>query len=231
MIRHPAIPANASAAEALALLQAAGWRQIGVGDWSWVLTDAAGGWAARVTPFDPAYRMHAETCLAGPPNRWLPHMQAVLPLRGDGYVVMMERLFAADEAAAAAFCADLGIRNDSGYEVAVSDGQADADLAALRERLLGLLAEGARRYRLWGGSDIRPGNVMADPHGQLKLVDPVFVRGKAIIAAIQDGRRDLLADFTRDQLEAFTTIPAFVPGPGTDTLRGQLAALYADQAR
>jgi hypothetical protein len=74
--------------------------------------------------------------------------------------------------------------------------------------LLVLLADGAR-LRLWGGSDIRPGNVMVDAQGQLKLVDPIFLRGKAIVDALRDERPDLLTDFSRGQLEDFLTIPVF----------------------
>lgn len=225
----PPISPDATAAEARALLEAAGWREIGVGDWSWVLADPGGTLAARVTPFDPAYLMHARACLDGPPNRWLPRVDAILPLRRDGHVVVMERLWPAAEEHAAAFCSALGIRNDSGYAPPpdLPFPEADEDLTTLRERLERLIAQGARRFKLWGGSDIRPGNVMADAQGRLKLVDPVFVRGLGIIEAISEGRRDLLADFSREQLEDFMTIPPFKPGEDTDALRRRLRELYA----
>jgi len=222
------ISPDMTADAARAALASSGWRQIGVGDWSWVLEDPTGASAARVTPFDPAYRLHAEACLAGPVNAWSPRVDAIAPLRDDGYVVLMERLWPAEEAAAAALCARLAIGNDSGYqtpEAGAADD--DPDLADLRDRIVRLLAEGARRYRLWGGSDIRPGNIMADAQGRLKLVDPLFLNGKKLVAAIQEGRSDLLADFTRQQLEAFSTIPPFAPGPETDAFRRRLAELYA----
>lgn len=224
----PTIPPTATAAEARALLEAAGWRQVGVGDWSWVLADPSGAVAARVTPFDPAYRLHAQACLDGPPNRWLPRIEAILPLRRDGYVVVMERLWPADEERADAFCGALGIRNDSGYAPPgdLPFPEADDDLAALRTRILALIDDGARRFKLWGGSDIRPGNVMADAEGRLKLVDPVFVRGLGIIEAVRDGRSDLLADFSREVLEDFMTIPPFQPGEEADALRRRLNELY-----
>lgn len=200
-----------------------GWRQAGTGDWSWVFVDEAR--AARVTPFDPAYRMHAEACLAGDANRWLPHIDAILPLRRDGYVTVMERLRRAPEEQAEVFCAALGIPNDCGYaapELDVSAMHADADLAALRERLLALLGEGRRRYRFWGGSDIRPGNMMADAEGRLKLVDPLFVSGPRLVEAIASGDRRVLCDFTCAQLHDFLTIPAFKPGAETEAMRRQL---------
>lgn len=227
MSHIPHIPPDATAGQALALLEAAGWREVGAGDWSWVLSDPSGVLAARVTPFDPAYRLHAQAVLDGPPNRWLPRIDTVLPLAGDGYVVIMERLWPAPEDAAAAFCAALGVRNESGYQLdeTLAFPQADADLAALRARVLALSAEGSRRWRLWGGSDVRPGNVMADAQARLKLVDPLFLRGLAVVEAITEGRVEDLGDFRRDQLEAFLTIPPFKPGPETDALRRKLSAL------
>lgn len=105
--------------------------------------------------------------------------------------------------------------------------EADEDLAALRERLERLIAQGGQRFKLWGGSDIRPANMMADSEGRLKLVDPVFVRGLGIIEAVGEGRRDLLADFSLEQLEDFMTIPPFQPGEETDALRRRLQELYA----
>ncbi len=224
----PLIPPAATAAEARALLEATGWRQVGVGDWSWVLADPSDSWAARVTPFDPAYRLHAQACLDGPPNRWLPKIDAILPLRREGYVVVMERLWPAQEERAAAFCAALGIRNDSGYATPndLPFPEADDDLVALRARIQALINEGSRRFKLWGGSDIRPGNVMAATDGGLKLVDPVFVRGLGIVEAVREGRRDLLADFSREALEDFMTIPPFQPGEDTDALRRRLSEIY-----
>ena len=225
----PLIPPAATAAEARALLEATGWRQVGVGDWSWVLADPTDAMAARVTPFDPAYRLHAQACLDGPPNRWLPKIDAILPLRREGYVVVMERLWPAEEERAAAFCAALGIRNDSGYAPSpdLPFPEADDDLVALRTRVQALIEEGARRFKLWGGSDIRPGNLMAGADGRLKLVDPVFIRGRGIVQAVRDGRRDLLADFSRETLEDFMTIPPFQPGEDTDALRRRLYEIYA----
>lgn len=229
MTQMPHIPREATAQAVRAILSDHGWRQVGTGDWSWTLADPADRLAARVTPFDPAYRLHAEAAYAGPANRWLPRIEAIQPIAGDGYVVVMERLWHAAEAPADAFCAALGIPNQSGYQLrdGLSFDEADDDLTRLRDRILALSAEGARRYRLWGGSDIRPGNVMADAAGALKLVDPIFLRGLSLLETIREGRRDLLADFTHAQLKAFLTIPPFKPGAETDEIRAQLDALYA----
>jgi len=69
--------------------------------------------------------------------------------------------------------------------------------------------------------------VLADRQGSLKLIDPVFVRGREIVRVLAAGDTELLAEFTRDDLEAFLTIPVFAPGPETDALRGRLANLPA----
>ena len=65
MTQMPHMPREASVAEAQAALADAGWREVGVGDWSWVMADPEDRVAIRLTPFDPAYRLHAEAVLAG----------------------------------------------------------------------------------------------------------------------------------------------------------------------
>jgi hypothetical protein len=225
----PNIANSTTAEDARRAFERHGWRLIGTGDWSWVFTDPSETWAARITPFDPAYRMFVEFCRAGPPNPFLPLIESVLPLAREGYVVVMARLFPAAEDSAHSFCRALAIANDSGYAPPPGAPMADSqgDIAALRVRLASLLADGARRFALWGGSDIRPGNILIDGAGQLKLIDPVFVRGKAIVSAIASGERDALRDFSRSQLEDFLTIPVFPSGAETDALRARVAELFA----
>ncbi|WP_210162542.1 hypothetical protein [Methylocapsa acidiphila] len=183
-----------------------------------------------MTPFDPGYRMFVDECLSGPANRWLPKMEGVLPLIRDGYVVVMERLWPAEETDASTFCAALGIANDTGYPPP-TPGPAvapdEADLVALRARIRNLLAEGRARYRLWAGSDVREGNVMADRKGNLKLVDPVGVSGWKIVEALRSGRTELLADFSNSQLVDFLSIPYFGPGREGVAERDELLSLVA----
>jgi hypothetical protein len=219
-----------TAAEARSRLEADGWRMVGAGDWSWVLADPSDAWAARITPFDPGYRMFAEACLDGPANPWLPDMWRVIPLVRDGYVVLMERLWPAEEGVASAFCAALGIPNDTGYEAPVAGPAVIADepeIQALRSRIQVLLAEGRRRHPLWAVCDIREGNIMANRAGRLKLVDPMGIAGWKIVETVRAGRAERLADFSRRQLEDFLTIPYF--GPGREGLadRDELLALVA----
>jgi hypothetical protein len=229
-ISLPAISSDASAVEAYAAFRDAGWREVGVGHWARVFADPSDTWAARVVPFDPAFRLFAEDCLNGAANRWLPRVTEIVPLRRDGFVTVMERLWPADEKRAEAFCAALGIRNESGYDEPAPQSLIDpnnADLVALRARLRALLAMGAARYKLWGGSDIRAGNVMADAGGNLKLVDAIFIAGKKICEALLEGRTDLLADFTRVQLEDFLSIAIFQPGGEASGVREDLLACVA----
>jgi hypothetical protein len=207
------IPPDASAPDARAALEAAQWRQVGAGDWAWVMADPGDTWAARVTPFDPGYLAFARDCLTGEANRWLPRVAEIVPLRRDGYIVVMERLWPAPEPAASAFCAALGITNTSGYAPPTPgpfEGQDHPDLDTLRGRMQALIDEGSAQHRFWA-CDIRPGNVMADAAGALKLVDPMGIAGWKIVAAVREGRADLLADLSRVQIEDFLTIPYFGP--------------------
>ena len=198
--------------EARARFEAAGWSVVGVGDWAHVLADPSGEVAVRIVPIDWAYRMFAEEVLGGPPNRWLPRVDAVIPLARDGFAVIMERLWPADEAMAHSFCDALGPldgRREPPPPSGLFTATDDPDLPRLITRIEALLNEGARRYRLWGGSDIRVGNMLATRDGGLKLVDPIFLAGPKVLAAIQAGDAAALTDFTRSQLEDFLTIAAF----------------------
>ncbi len=207
---------GASAADAIAALEGLGWARLATGDWSWVLASPDGTQAARVSPWDAAYRMHAELCQRVS-NRYLQRVDAILPLGTVGDVVLMERLFPAPEAESAPFCAALAVTGDSGWKapdgVDVRRYDGDAELDALRGCLRGLVAAG-EQLPFWGGLDVRPGNVMMDKAGRLKLVDPVFVAGRKIVAAIEARDRDALAGLPPGALAAFFTIPVFADGPG-----------------
>ena len=232
MPRTPPLPQTLTASQAGERLVAAGWRQVGAGDWSWVFADPGDACAIRVTPFDPGYRMFADDCLGGLANPWLPRVEQILPLARDGYAVLMERLWPAPEAEASAFCAALGIANETlqppptpGPTVAADE----PDLVVLRARIQALLTRAKARHGAWAVCDIREGNVMADRDGRLKLVDPVGVGGFLIARALRDGRvADVLASFSRAQLADFLTIPYF--GPGREGLdeRAELLALLGE---
>lgn len=222
--------AELSADDTCVRLRAAGWREIGVGHCAWVFGSPDDVWAARVTPIDVAYRIFADDCGAGPVNRFLPRIAEIVPLRRDGYVAVMERLWPVDGAMASAFCAALGIKNESGFDppaAGVFPGADDPDFAALRARVTAMLAKGAARYRLWGGADIKESCVMRNAAGQLKLVDPLFIAGKNICAAILAGECHLLTDLTRVQMEDFLTMPVFRDGGDAADGRAELVEALA----
>lgn len=231
----PSIPPDTSATEACARLAEAGWRQVGAGDWSWVFADPGDACAIRVTPFDPGYRMFADDCVAGPANPWLPKVERVRPLIRDGYAVEMERLWPAAVADASAFCAALGIANETMQPPPTPGPAVAADepaIVVLRARLQALLARARARYGGWAVCDIREGNVMADRAGRLKLVDPVGVGGFLIAGALREGRvADVLKAFSRAQLADFLTIPYFGQGrEGLDEKPELLRLLAGDDA-
>ena len=66
-----------------------------------------------------------------------------------------------------------------------------------------------RTLALWGGSDVAPKNVLADAHGQLKIVDLFFVSGRAIVSALTERHSDALQGYGRRELLAFLQIPVF----------------------
>lgn len=229
---HPSFAPETTADQARALLESAGWRLVGAGDWAWVLASPDDLWAARVTPFDPAFRLFADACLVGSPNRFLVRIDSLVPLRHKGYVVYMERLHPADEDRAARLVRSLGM---GGTTSAPTQGsRADlvehAAIDDLRLRINDLLATGVRRFRTWGGADIRPGNILQTAGGQLRLTDPLFVHGPTIVTAIREGRADALGDFSRADLEDFLRIPAFARGTDTEALRSALDALGVESS-
>ena len=194
-----------TAAEAIRALEAEGWRQVATGDWSWVLVSPDGALAARVSPWDAAYRMHAELCQRVA-NPYLQRVDAILPLGALGHVVVMERLWPAPEDRAAAFCAALKPAGDSGWQAPegadAAEFAADAAVAALRTHVLDMVRRG-ESLPFWGGMDVRTGNVMADAAGQLKLVDPVFVAGRKIAEAIASRDREALLALPAGAVAAF----------------------------
>lgn len=170
-----------------------------------------------MTPWDAAYRLHAELCRTAP-SRYLQRVDAILPLGALGHVVVMERLFPAPADAAARLCASIGLRGDSGWQppdgIDLGGLDADPDIVALRSQLAAAAARGAATLPFWGGYDIRPANVMADAAGGLKLVDPFFIAGPKIIAAIVARDRAALQRLPEGALAAFFSIPPFASGAG-----------------
>ncbi len=213
------------------MLKAQGWREIATGDWSWVLASPDDATVARITPWDAAYRMHAENCLRVGAHPHLPRVYDIALLAGDGYVVFMEHLFPCDVALGETFCAALGFPRDTDKAETIPDpGEvaalaASPDVRSLRAILYDLFARAAA-LPFFGGSDIRPANLMCDGAGVVKVIDPVFVAGLKIVDAIQAGDAAALRRVSRNNLLAFLTIPVFPSGPETEALRARLISVY-----
>lgn len=229
------LPPTLTAAEAITRLTAEGWREIAQGDWSWVLASPDRARVARITPWDAAYKLHAENCIAHAGHPHLPRVDEIAPLAGEGYTVFMERLLPVEIGPAEAFCAALGFPRDTDKAQTTPD---PADVAALAaapgvaslRALLDALFARAASLPFFGGSDIRPGNLMCDEAGTIKVIDPIFVAGPQILAAIEAGDAAALRTISRANLEAFLTIPAFARSPNaaaeTEALRARLLSVY-----
>lgn len=234
-MKLPDLTLAADVNAAIARLDQAGWVEIGRGDWSWVYAAPAGDVAVRLSPWDPAYALHVRLCIDNPGNPYLQRIDRIDPLGRVGSAVWMQRLQAADEERAMAFCHALGFGSASNPEwlqrtPATPWPEDDASLRELRVLLATAMASGERTLPLWGGSDVSPKNILADHSGQLKLIDPFFVRGRDIVAALQRHDATALVGYRPDELRAFLQIPVFTPGPALAALQQAVDDLFTRTA-
>lgn|GEM_PF-3982804 len=204
-----------------------GWNHVATSNWCEVYADPNDRRAARLSAFDPTQTLFAALCIELADNRWLPKVEAIVPLRDGGEAIVMERLWPAFEHEAEALVAaiDLPARSERtrrARETGIS--RFEPDVLALRERLKRLFAETQERFpRFWGGADIREGKIMADAEGHLKLCDPAFLSGPAINRAILEGDADTLAELTRDEIRRFLRLPYFGKDLDRRMIRNELA--------
>lgn len=214
-------------------LEQDGWKQTAEGDWAWVLAAPGVPLVARVTPWDPAYLLHVENCLRHTEHPYLPRIEYVSHLVNGGYVTFIERLQPANPKRATAFCFALGLGNDTeqpNWLTASADTSEffnDRHLEQLHHILKESLDFGEAHLPFWGGSDIGPENVMADACGRLKIIDPLFIRGRAIAEAILNSRADLLRQLPMESLRAFLTIPRLAAAPDIEEMRRKLHNLIS----
>jgi hypothetical protein len=233
----PAVEPGMHHREARRALESLGWRWLASGDWSQVYASPDGEQVARITPFDPAYALHVRTCLAHPEVVWFQRIDEHCPLAPAGEIVVMERLESAEEAAASLFCCRLGEAKHLALEPSAEELEAwegerrtDPALAELFTLLHETAAEGARSLGWFGGLDVRPGNVMQDGRGHLKLIDPYFVAGKDLIPAMLEDIELVARRYSREELEGFLEIAVFEaeeeePGSVLLQLRDRVARL------
>ena len=220
-------------------MEAAGWRWLAEGDWSQVYASPDGTRVARVVPFDPAYALHVKACLENP---GIAHFQRIdwhRDLAPAGQIVVMERLEPADESRASHLCCLMGATRHLEREVEPAEVEAfeaerraDPSLQRFFEVLQATAAEGERSLGWFGGLDVRPGNVMQDGAGQLKLMDPYFIAGPKLIPAMLEDIEGVAAHYSVAQLRGFLEIAVFeperdAPGAVLSRLRENVASLEA----
>ncbi len=231
------LPPELGYRETLARLESAGWQRAAKGDWALVLRSPEGGRAARVCAFEPAYPLQAALCQAHPENPYLPRVDWHGPIAHGGHVAVLAWLAPADPEAASRFCARLGFEEHleappsaADRERWLAERRADPHLDALHDLLWATHAEGARRLAWFGPPDVRPGNVMQDGSGRLKLVDPFFVEGRLLIAELLRDARAVAEHYPAEALQSFLEIAAFErepPEPGAERLKEIIAGLRA----
>jgi hypothetical protein len=227
--------------EARDRLETAGWRWLARGDWAQVYLSPDGRQAARVVSFDPAYALHVRTCLANPQVRYFQRIDWHCPLAPAGQLVVMERLEPPTPSLAAELCCVLAEtkcleRSPCDAELlAWADlRQRDPELRDLFALLRATAAEGARSLGWFGGLDIRPGNLMRDESGQLKLIDPYFIAGPKLIPAMIESIEAVARHYSPAELRGFLEIAVFEeerdnPGPVLQRLRERVASLRPEQ--
>ncbi len=223
-------------------LEAAGWRWHARGDWAQVYLSPDGTQVARVVPFDPAYALHVETCLAHPDEDFFQRIDWRCDLAPAGQLVVMERLAPADEARAGDLCGALGetkwldrAATDAELLAWADARQRDPALRRVFDLLRATAAEGARRLGWWGGLDVRPDNVLQRADGRLVLIDPYYVAGPRLIPAVLSDVAAVGRHYPSKQLRGLLEIAVFEdelddPGPVLLQLRGQVDVLEASEA-
>lgn len=232
--RLPNLDGCTRARDACAALALLGWQECGRGDWSWVLRDPSDSIAARITPWDAAYLMHGRMCIQHAHNPYLQRILRIQPLGRVGHAIFMERLHAADEARAAELVTALDLVSGVDSKQRSTAAHRTGDTPQLHElRTLLLAAEHQGRITLpfWGGFDVSTKNIMATGDGQLRLIDPYFVSGLAIVSALQNGETDRLRALSADELRAFLQIPVFADTEETAALRRVVDGMYPTHER
>lgn len=197
-------------------LLAANFRLAARGDWAWIYRSPDGARAARLCPYDPAYRLFVSYCRRHAGNAYLPEVIEVVDLAQSGHLVLLPWLETVPPREADELAARLGFAGSARERLGEAHGQRlcdegarDPALSEIRSILRALLDEGARVLPFFGGIDLNPANVMRTAAGQLKLVDPIFVAGREIILNL---RRDPAAVAQRippRELDAWLQIACF----------------------
>lgn len=193
-----------------------GWSLAARGDWAWVYRSPDGTKAARLCPYDPAHRLFLRCCERYAGDPFLPTLLEVRELLGGGYLSVTPWLDEVSEPEADELAARLGYPLKAHERLGAArvhqleaEGARDPALRDIRRILDELVANAQRSLPFFGGADLRAPNVRKTSEGQLQLIDPIFVAGREIIAAL---RRDAMAVAQRisvADLHAFLRLPCF----------------------
>jgi hypothetical protein len=213
-----ALPEGADHEVAERTLREAGWSRCGVGDWAVVLASPSGTLAARISPFDPTAPYTRDLFRLAAPTGQVPALHAYVDLEGGAVCTVMERLYAVEPEAGAAFFRSLAEREPH-----------DAGLNDAIDRVL----EKARSELPWCGPlDPNPSNVMQRRNGALVLSDPFFADGPNLYGSILDDATVVARAIPAGRRRHMLALPLAESGPWDPVERDRMrAALAAADAR
>ena len=198
-----------------AVLAERGWLPCGEGDWARAYRSPGGRHAARVSPFDPACAFTVRLYREGAANRYLPRLDAHRRLDGGGCLMVMEFLEPVDVAEARRW---FGRLHDPATR--------DADLAAAD--LIARLHRMAEAELPWCGPlDDNPSNVMRTPAGEIRFVDPFYMRGAVLYGKALTAPHEVVAAIPADDRRYMLDIPAVAREAGPEEIAHMRAALLA----
>ena len=191
-------------------LLALGWAHVGEGDWAVALGSPDGTLAARISPFDPACAYAVALYTEGAGNPHLPTLHAHAELDGGGCLMVLDLL-----------------RPARPEELDELDSADDPDWAAANE-----LVERIHRRLVaelpWPGRlDRNPGNVMRDARGRLKIIDPFYLDGEQLYAAVLSDPDLVAARLPPERRRHMFDIPAMRRYDVSDEELGRMQAAMA----
>lgn len=199
-------------------LRAAGWSDCGAGDWAFALRSPLGGYAARISPFDPAARYTALLYSRAAGTRQVPALVAQRSLAGGAELTVMEFLRPVPQATAAEFLRAITRR--------------DAEVAELADTIAEVHALGAQEQPWWGPVDSNPANVMRGNDHRLVVSDLFYADGPRLYAAARTDPDRVVRDYPPERRAHFTELPLTSSGGWSEPDRASMrAGLHAADAR
>jgi len=194
--RIPGLPwALLSHRQVLAELATAGWVPCGVGDWAVALRSPEGTVAARVCPFDPAYRAFVDLCRECAGNRWLPRIELAAGLEGGGSVVVLEFVAPVDHPVHGQFAEQWRAR------------AGDAEFEEVRRAAQMIDAEYRESTPWWGRCDLDDAHIFRAADGRPVLIDVFCMAGTELYRAILEDVAEVHRRIPREQMRYALEIP------------------------